>query len=34
MDTRIELWSPARWERQAAKHEQNYETHAKGIFRA
>jgi len=34
MDTRIELWAPARWEKQAGQHEANYEEHAKGIFRA
>jgi len=34
MDTRIELWAPARWERQAGQHEAKYEEHAKGIFRA
>src|SRR6185295_1795162 len=34
VDKRIELWAPARWERQDGLHGPNYETHAKGIFRA
>jgi MraZ protein len=34
IDTRIELWAPARWERQDGQHGPNYEEHAKGIFRA
>jgi MraZ protein len=34
VDTRIELWSPERWERQDGLHGSKYEEHAKGIFRA
>jgi MraZ protein len=34
VDTRIELWSPERWERQDGLHGPRYEEHAKGIFRA
>ncbi len=34
VDTRIELWAPARWATQDDRHGPRYEEHAKGIFRA
>lgn len=34
VDTRIEIWSPARWSNHDARHGPKYEEHAKGIFRA